>query len=157
MIITLIRTHLRFTYVFQKSDSALQRSLEQFPVEVVESSEEVSIHFDPLQSNAMSKSHLAVVSGHFPEHFYEQELNMLVVIGSTNVHKHAHSLLFQPQLIMKDAFHAAGSFHSSSTTIRQHEFDGKPSFPEPGVKAERSWRFQTRDGVSTQECPRSSV
>ena len=107
MIIALFRTHLRLIYVLEESDSALQRSFVQFPVEVVESPEEVSIHFDPLRSNAMSKSHLAVVSGHFPEHFYEQELNMLVVIGSTNVHKRFHPLLFQPQLIVKDAFPTA--------------------------------------------------
>lgn len=55
----------------------------------------------------MSKSHLAVVSGHFSEHFYEQELNMLTVIGSANAHKRFHPLLFQPQLIVKDAFHTA--------------------------------------------------
>ena len=107
MIIALFRTHLRLIYVLEESDSALQRSFVQFPVEVVESPEEESIHFDPLRSNAMSKSHLAVVSGHFSEHFYEQELNMLTVIGSANAHKRFHPLLFQPQLIVKDAFHTA--------------------------------------------------
>ena len=107
MIIALFRTHLRLIYVLQKCDSALQRSLVQFPVEVVESSEEVSIHLDPLQSNTMSNSHLAIVSGHFSQHFYEQELNVLVVISSANAHKRLHPLLFQPQLIMKDAFHTA--------------------------------------------------